>query len=315
MAAAPQLIQYIPQAVVASRLVHAVGLRNLGNTCYMNTVVQALLSCPPFCAWIARNAEKSEAVMEFAQIYLHMAMPIVSGPIDLAILAEKIIGGELRMYCQEDADACFQRICDVLHESTRARLAAAETLDSVFAVRYSYELLCRSCNHHTVGAAATAVTQNWIDVPMVAEYGAVAGDRPITTADEFGQFLRSHRDHPVDFRCEACGSVNRTEKIYKLARISPVCVMVFKKYHDKPTQFFPQTFSIGSKSGSLMHYDIVAQIEQSGDMRGGHYYAIGRRIVPGGALDTYLLDDSYSERRPEGFVPSKNTYMVMYVRR
>lgn len=322
--------------LLASRRVHPVGLFNLGNTCFLNSLVQALLSCPAFNAWIVHNAAATPLLTEFAGIYTEMAMPqmyqniLNIGDIARMVLVDKYVdkntdakaplrpSGDLRMGRQEDVEECFHRIIDLIQESTRATLGIAMQFESLFALRYKTRKLCLVCGGLTEVKDKTSKPQMWLDVPLVAEYGSVAGDRPIDNATDFAQFIRKQTEIVASVDCDTCKAKTHMQFQRILSRTSQIMVLVFKKYEGKRVQFFPTSFTIDRGSEPAFQYCVVAQIEQSGNAGGGHYYAYGSRITPstGTSVRTavYNLNDSYVEPRREGFTPTHNTYMVFYSR-
>ena len=63
-----------------------------------------------------------------------------------------------------------------------------------------------------------------------------------------------------------------------------------------------------SRTGGALKYRLVAQIEHSGGLEGGHYWA--RCLRGGGALQAFMLNDTGIS--PARFGPSAETYIVVY---
>jgi ubiquitin C-terminal hydrolase len=88
--------------------------------------------------------------------------------------------------------------------------------------------------------------------------------------------------------------------------VPEVIICRFNIYGARKINQFPQEFNLPHVSGSEMVYQIVAQVEHSGGLNGGHYWARGRReknVV-------YRLNDLNTS--PTTFEPSIGTYMIAY---
>jgi ubiquitin C-terminal hydrolase len=145
---------------------------------------------------------------------------------------------------------------------------------------------------------------------------------------DMNQFLTRQDGYiDKDYRCPECeatkkpdeNAVNpkpRTEKYSRtvLVMAPEILVVMSKKYTmeqklDVYTEF-PKTLTFKGhdkkKDKSFpMHYEAVAQIEHTGGLNGGHYWAVCRRND-----GWYNLNDNRVTKSEFG--PTKNTYIVIY---
>jgi ubiquitin C-terminal hydrolase len=89
-------------------------------------------------------------------------------------------------------------------------------------------------------------------------------------------------------------------------RSPEIFVCLFNQYADKKLRYFPQIFKIPNNKNGSLTYQLVAQVEHSGSLGGGHY--VCKALRKDGA---YLLNDS-GVSTITGLEPSAGTYMVFY---
>jgi ubiquitin C-terminal hydrolase len=132
---------------------------------------------------------------------------------------------------------------------------------------------------------------------------------------DMNQFL-TRQDGYVDkdYRCPKCEVSSEKYRRNVLVMAPEVLVVMSKKYTmeqklDVYTDF-PKTLIFkghDKKEDKLfpMYYEAVAQIEHTGGLNGGHYWAICRRND-----GWYNINDTRVTKSE--FKPTKNTYIVMY---
>ena len=112
-----------------------------------------------------------------------------------------------------------------------------------------------------------------------------------------------------DFKCPNCKKAGEKYNINCLVMVPEVLVVLSKKYErgrklDKYTNF-PKKLIFKGKNGRPLIYEAISQIEHSGNLNGGHYWAVSRRNI-----GWYNLNDN-SFNKAE-FMPTNNTYIVFY---
>lgn len=262
------------------------GLVNNGAMCYLNSLIQSLMSCPSFNEFLIKNRHKyieNTIVIEYLDIYeknknLDMSIKIESG----INLLKKLVESRIKMkskyilshYNQED-----------IHEGLILLLdSIGNDIDNLFHIRYKNEIKCLKCGHKPV-----PTQQDHKEPPEIMIDLSPSMKIPLTKL-EFEEHIKKNIQIPQDYRCENCGIKNthntitkKTEKnilqIYSLARLSEIIIVLFKKYNRKENLFFPTKLNFNSTNG-LLEYKLVSQVEHSGNMYGGHYWAKCLRNKP-----------------------------------
>jgi ubiquitin carboxyl-terminal hydrolase 20/33 len=105
-----------------------VGLKNLGNTCYLNAALQALSNCPSITNFFIECSDfaKSDKIPSLSQHYMKLMQTIWStneintsiAPIDL-VQTIKYINPMFKGYAQHDSQEFLLTLLDQLHEELK----------------------------------------------------------------------------------------------------------------------------------------------------------------------------------------------------
>jgi ubiquitin C-terminal hydrolase len=273
-------------------------LHNNGNLCYMNSLIQALMSCPSFNHRILGQGSplaKTYSALLRASRHKTRQLGTYSTANILRLLHQQRqsqgLQNNLWLGRQEDAHEGLVLLLDSLGGG----------LDSLFHVRHQSRIHCQSCGHN-------------VDKYNPPEIMITLFDE-ISLADP-QKYISRHRQPLPDYKCDRCGVRGATVQFLRLARLSEIIVVVFNKYDKKEIKQFPPTLQFRAKSGPLI-YHVVAQVEHYGTMVGGHYNARCMRKIPAnvrcsGPFGSIIFDDEVVKYSPAGFVPTNNTYLVFY---
>ena len=125
---------------------------------------------------------------------------------------------------------------------------------------------------------------------------------------EIGILLLKQVNKISDFKCAGCQSIQTAIQVSQLRMLPEIIVITFNLYHQttRHARYFPTTMSFPSVGEyKQLHYHIVGQVEHSGTLNSGHYWARCRR-----ADGIFTLNDSNVS--PSEFMPTPNTYMIAY---
>ncbi|XP_069835568.1 ubiquitin carboxyl-terminal hydrolase 33 [Dendropsophus ebraccatus] len=110
------------------------GLKNIGNTCYMNAALQALSNCPPLthffldCGGLARTDKKPALCKSYQKLMSeiwHKNRPGSVIPTNL-FQGIKTVNPTFRGYSQQDAQEFLRCLMDILHEELKEQVFEAE---------------------------------------------------------------------------------------------------------------------------------------------------------------------------------------------
>uniref|UniRef100_A0A8C8RFJ5 Ubiquitin carboxyl-terminal hydrolase n=1 Tax=Pelusios castaneus TaxID=367368 RepID=A0A8C8RFJ5_9SAUR len=114
------------------------GLKNIGNTCYMNAALQALSNCPPLtqffldCGGLARTDKKPAICKNYLKLMTelwHKSRPGSVVPTNL-FQGIKTINPMFRGYSQQDAQEFLRCLMDLLHEELKEPVMEIEDTHS-----------------------------------------------------------------------------------------------------------------------------------------------------------------------------------------
>jgi ubiquitin C-terminal hydrolase len=262
-------------------------LGNNGSLCYLNALVQSLMSCSSFNRHLNRLVKRGEdnpVIQEYLKLYRrNLGTPSVC-PVrqDSAVSLFNLI-------CRHRGRRLYNLTPGAQEDIQEGLILLLETIndkaDSLFYVRYQLEIVCLRCK--------TARFQEKEDGPEL--YIDLSETNPETeesliNKENVEKYIMCNQQTAPDYRCEKCGACNKIDEttgrmsenvvqIYRLKRLSNIIVILFKKYIHKKVCYFPPCLDIPFEHGTL-HYQVVAQVEHYGTARGGHYVCKALRRKP-----------------------------------
>lgn len=211
------------------------GLLNAGNTCYLNSIVQALLSCRNFNAIMILWETKNSSTEQYNKI--------LKGDINHAgALLQTIAEKGLHYGHQEDAHEGLLLLLD----------AFGDEIMKIFNIKHRTKFKCM-CGFRNTTKGSPEV--------FIDYYGS--------KHTSLQSYLLRQTIRPKDYRCDICKRVDTTRMVKQLYSISDVIIVTFKQYHQKTNIEFPTEITLAPS----LRYKLVAQIEHFGGPHGGHYVA------------------------------------------
>lgn len=249
------------------------GLYNTGSICYFNSLLQVLASCTALHHWKSRPDSKlGKSFEHFINNNINLD-PMESTNL-LAALKEAVphFGNG-----QESASEALTLIINSINDNA---------LNNMFIHRFKYTIKCLSCFHTTEQIKDHSIL---FELFHVSEMNSFNMSNQITILS--------------DYKCEQCSNIGAV-KISRLTMLPEIIVCLFNVYHNKTVHPFPDTLEFPGINKPLK-YIVIGQVEHSGSLNGGHYWA--RALRRDG---TYLFNDNtYSKSIIE---PTANTYIVVY---
>ena len=315
------------------------GLRNLGNTCYLNAVLQALLSFPHFVRALVDlvppasfSAQPPAPTPEAAA-----AAGVCAALADLVRERERAHGASLcpervktalgrynaafAGHQQQDAHELLVVLLDALDAGLRVRAGASAPtpVAATFRAELAVALECRAC--HAVSAHTEPEHCLSLDVtPVAAADAASAASTAVLDVAACAQAF--FRDEPLAHTCAACGCTAAVKRT-RLRRAPRVLALHLKRFvpQDAGRAFAKCTRAVAvppalaldrvlETPGARAAYRLAAAVHHEGPRAAsGHYKALVRSSS-GDAWD--LCDDSQVTHAARYPSPSSTAYILFY---
>lgn len=302
------------------------GFNNLGATCYFNAMLQSLLSCTSFTQELLQCKESAEynknpvtkkliELIELAlslngtpeekqsniQDRLSQYSPAVWKEMVMFLCRKNKIDVSDFMQGQQCAREGFHCLMDTMENF--------DSIQNIFLHRYKNMIYCFDCDKW-VSNVESMYSLFEVQPDLKTEQLERFKKYDTGQAQDMNEFLTKQTGYVDKFYvCPKCKKDGEKYNINCLVMVPEVLVVLSKKYiagrklntHTN----FPKTLEFKGNDTKTLTYEAVSQIEHSGGLDGGHYWAVSRRT--GG---WYTLNDN-SVSKSE-FSPTKNTYMVFY---
>lgn len=294
------------------------GFPNSGQVCYLNSLLQALLSCTSLReimeifvldyenqkSYNPKLPEPNKMARIFAEIYNSRPQfrfdqwPTFVHRILNMELASRGMPGFMG---QSSASETLVKLLECINMSYVYRL---------FGVTYLSSLQCQACGEASIKKDVS------IQINMFGDQV-----KALTTKEAFERYIYEHYEALDGYKCDKCHAPV-TRRSYKLTGLPEILVLVFNKYttidpsklhlqlqpryqnQDQHIQFFPPNLDFNLKKGNVQ-YALVSQLEHVGTVKQGHYYTRGQR-----SSGVYIFDDmTYNI---SSFLHTPNTYMLFY---
>lgn len=221
---------------------------------------------------------------------------------------------------------CEGAVCEVDAAATTGQ--SSNPIAEVFRLRVRDQVVCKRCaaSARRPPDATPAMKPGVVSMKLDTQYQypffhydeySTAAD-PIVTPEQFVAALKVHVSPVDDYKCELCAAAGEPVpapgtiyRAYELRLVSPVLVVLFNQYAGHRRRYFPLQFRLKG-NGEWLVYRLAAQVEHSGGLHSGHYWATAlRRSTAGGDPAPATCNDMSCT--PGRLGPTPNTYCLFYV--
>ncbi|KAH9010113.1 hypothetical protein EDB85DRAFT_2053774 [Lactarius pseudohatsudake] len=277
------------------------GLLNLGQTCFLNATLQALLHNPLLRnyflgdkhnpRWCKKNKEKEDcACCELDRLFsaTHTPPPQPAfGPTALLATTWRA-AGSLAGYAQQDAHECFIALLNAAHTSARGStlLKCNCIVHSTFGGLLQSDVRCPRCN------SMSETMDPCLDISL----GLGPGQN--TLAGCLKRYTQFESLSLKDWPCQKCSKVSQeANKRLSIKRLPPVLSIQFKRFEQRGTETYkidtpvrvpssinmaPYTTTALDGNGTypgpeaMYDYELFAVVNHEGQIDNGHYTSFAR---------------------------------------
>lgn len=255
---------------------HPRGLKNTGTICYFNALLQGILSCPNLVKYFLTHDHKSEISKDFKRF--------INNEIDNVQLWKTFVTktrfpafGRGQEDASEGLTLLFQSI-------------DCKQLDYHLLHKYEKDIKC-GCNNN-----------QHIDESIICEIS----EQDLEQHDgNLNEYILNHVSELSDYKCDKCKKPAKNQHS-SLKMIPEIFIIQYKKFHAKFIGSTPKYLKIPSKK-RIMAYELMCQVMHSGNMNGGHYWAICSRED-----GNYNINDASVTKSEELYTPKKTSYLLWY---
>ncbi|KAH9945406.1 cysteine proteinase [Epithele typhae] len=212
------------------------GLINLGQTCFMNVILQSLIANPLLRNYYLSDKHNSklcklkdctscEMDKLFSEVHSDNSSPY--GPIDLLAKTWRI-SSELCGYAQQDAHEFFIAALNQIHATCRGStsLQCICVIHSTFAGLLQSDVKCERC-----GKVADK-TDPMLDISLELK-GENGTEQNLTLASCLRRYTHPEKLGPNEYSCEKCGKASHASKRLSIRKLPPVLSFQFKRFEHK----------------------------------------------------------------------------------
>ncbi|CAI8611381.1 unnamed protein product [Vicia faba] len=311
---------------ITSRRIGA-GLHNLGNTCFLNSVLQCLTYTEPLAAYLqSGNHQSSCRIAGFCAlcaIQNHVSRALEStgkilSPANLVVNL-RCISRNFRKCRQEDAHEYMVNLLESMHKCCLPSGVPSESpgafdksfVHKIFGGRLRSQVKCMQCSH----------SSNKFDPFLDLSLEIFKADSVQKALANFtaGEFLDGGEK---EYQCQRCKQKVKALKQLTISKAPNVLAIHLKRFypHD-PNLKIKKNVRFGTAldlepyvSGSHdvgVHYSLYGVLVHSGyNTHSGHYYCYVRTSNN----MWYTLDDNRVKHTSEREVLNQQAYMLFYVR-
>ncbi|CAA20678.1 ubiquitin C-terminal hydrolase Ubp16 [Schizosaccharomyces pombe] len=307
---------------------NAPGLVNLGNTCFMNSVLQLMTQTPPLVQYLLSGQHSLSCRMNacvLCRMEQHVARAYPNKGTKRASAFKpsgiqsmlKVISSHFRPYRQEDAHEfmrylvdAWQKSCLQNHKNLDHPSRETSVVHRIFGGYLRQQILCSVCKK------PSNTYQALLDLSVDAKGSSLA--------DSLKHFVHAEKlTKQNKYRCENCKQLVDASKQMTIYRAPNILTIHFKRFTFNGFQSskiskqisYPESFNLGpymSDPNCSCWYELIGVlVHAGGSTRSGHYYSFCKS-----SNGVWLkFDDDFVSNSSIDRVLNQQAYILQYKRK
>lgn len=285
---------------------HLCGFPNLGNTCYMNSALQALLSSNVLSTvliiYLKKNPDILKDISPLIKQYYKIILDLTSNKLNVYSLRPfkhtvDIENAWFRGTNQHDSNEFMVYLINEFTEK-KYNVGLTELVKKVCFGRYKQYVTCTECKNININYF------NFLDVQL-----PIPDKQNVDLEDCFIKFAQNEKlDNDNKWNCPICKKKVDAYKRMELEDVPDVAIFTFNRFtglrkNDKPIKIYENIELEGKK------LKLISTVNHYGSINGGHYVAhVSRDNI------WYRADDSRISKINgiQQLLVDQSIYMVVY---
>lgn len=317
------------------------GLLNLGNTCFMNSVIQCLTYCPPFSISLVKGDHTAKCTNRqscMACVFIDHLREVFANR--QGVISPKNFAQKLKLVCksfnwgrQEDAHEYLRHLIDNMCRMAVSSAESKKNKAASFGLAFKFDSRSKETtmfNHIFGGYLRSQITclsckstSNTYDHFMDLMLDIKKVDSLLGAFEKFTS--REKLDNENSYKCTHCKRKSEATKQFSIHTPPNVLTIQlkrfeFNRFYGKLTKHvnFPEDLNLqrfmsdSSTHSSGVSYKLFAVLVHQGNTcNSGHYYC----YVKNSNQMWYRMDDSSVSSSSINHVLLQNAYILFYVKK
>jgi len=272
--------------------IHPSGFQNLGNTCYMNSVLQALLSID-IINYDTINNDSNDLLTEFVKMIDELKKNTSNKPYTPSKFKQELDKKKsiFRGFSQHDAHEFMEYIINEFMEcknesKSESKSNLPQTIKKMFTGTTNSYLYCSNCpNILKKEEEYITITLELYGISKNTDLSGISKNTDLLNCfDEFSKYERLDENNM--WKCSKCETVNKAKKKLELNTVPNIVVITLKRFMNNqkintPVEIYEYIILEDIKM------KLVGTVNHYGGLGGGHYVSHGLRNGT-----WYLFNDS-----------------------
>tara|TARA_Y100000385_G_C13018967_1_gene605239 strand:- start:483 stop:1343 length:861 start_codon:yes stop_codon:yes gene_type:complete len=243
------------------------GLRNLGNTCYLNSGLQLLLSNDKFKEYFLTNNFKSNQLNTIKNFIEDYIKSDIASPLKIV----KMISNRKSIFdrgSQNDTSEFIIFLFDIIEEELKKE-KKNNFLKDLYKLDFQTSIKCK------VRSCLTISTTNYDDYFLFLD---IPNDKLNLDLDNCYRLLKSKVKLEGDemYYCEKCQEKRIASKKIEIAEWPDNLIIVLKRFQLRGSRYVKYTKNIDVPLFWRRGYELTSCVIHSGGRHGGHYICVSK---------------------------------------